>query len=48
MATEIADQFIALFLGTAPRTGPHRVGDVLAVSRIREGLADLWARTRRA
>ncbi|WP_406396828.1 hypothetical protein [Streptomyces uncialis] len=46
VATEIADQFIAPFLGTAPRTGPHRVGDVLAVSRIREGLADLWARTR--
>ncbi|WP_326674861.1 terpene synthase family protein [Streptomyces sp. NBC_01237] len=46
VATEIADQFIAPFLGTAPQTGPHRVGDVLAVPRIREGLADLWARTR--
>ncbi|MFH8692839.1 hypothetical protein ACH4EC_39145 [Streptomyces anulatus] len=37
MATEIADQVIAPFLVTAPRTGPHREGDVLAVSRIGKG-----------
>ncbi|SCE56935.1 hypothetical protein [Streptomyces sp. OspMP-M43] len=43
--TEIADQFIAAFLGIVPRTVPRREFDVLAMSRIREGPAGMWVRT---